>query len=568
MTTPNDAKFQNMDWPANMTPRAEGSLVWLPYGKKGVLVAIGGVEVPGDRFLTPPKDTQNGPFMTELAIYDVDANAWYTQQTLETTERPSQLASFCTAVVPTQDGKSHEIFVYGGYDGTYTSANPNVRDDVWVLSIPAFQWTKLNVQAPASGSSHARQGSVCFAPNPTTMITVGGTGQLGGALTSDTIIDVLDLNLLQWTGKYNASSNTNFTVPDAVVKQLNFASAAGPGQSFQATGLNSTLNDLFSTAYQGQVQTYYPYSSAQNSSASTAPSQNSSDDWKVPVIATICTVIPVLIIAGILFWCWRRHRKNKQGIDRTQRSRKNVFSWLGKSGPIDPEAEKSNTSGDTAVESNPDYFNNNKGPDGRVHEAPSAVTSPGWMNAGTAAGSNERYEMGSDQPARPRESISTATARSPQFSPRSMSQDQTTYSRFSEGFGASPATATTTGPVAYEMPGQKSEEDLSRNKVAAKGGSDTLAPASATTDANPISDIDSSSRGRSSPSPERPRHRRNMSSLSSDLPSLAPPADDEDVRRSRHIDVLPNIPASPQSPNQEGKVGELNRLDEKPSPQH
>jgi len=521
MTTANDAKFQYLTWPANFVPRAEGALVWLPYGKQGVLVAIGGVEVPGDLFLFPPRDTKDGPFMTELAIYDIDADAWHIQQTLETDEKPTQLASFCTAVVPTQDGNSHEIFVYGGYDGTYTSVDPNVRDDIWVLSVPSFQWTK--VKQADSDSTHGRQGSVCFSPNPSTMITIGGTGQLGASLTSDTIIDVLDLNTLEWTGKYNASSDTNFSLPDVIVKQLNYPSVAGPGENAQVTGLNSTLNDLFSTRYSGEVKTYYPYGS-NSTGGGEQPQKHSKNTWKVPLIAVLCTVIPILIIVVLLLFCLRRHRRSKQGVDRTQQSRKNVFSWLGKSPQIDPEAEKSHTSGDTAVESNPEYYNK-KAVEGEVYEAPSTVP----------------HEI-MDNPQQ-RESISV---RNHPYYPRSISGDHIlsaatngSPSRFSEGLSPSSHNPGVMSPfeLAHEkssehLPAPSNNTKLNQPEMTHNAAHDTITTGTIST---------ASDKG----------HHRNQSSMGSNMPSLPSPSPLDDVRMSKQINALPEIPASPLSPQKE-----------------
>lgn len=81
------------------------------------------------------------------------------------------------------------------------------------------------------------------------MITVGGTGQLGTSLASDPIVDILDLNTLDWTGEYNASSDVQFNLPDAVVRQLNYPSEAGPGNDAHPSGLNTSLNELFSMRY-------------------------------------------------------------------------------------------------------------------------------------------------------------------------------------------------------------------------------------------------------------------------------------------------------------------------------
>ncbi|KAK5953338.1 hypothetical protein OHC33_005906 [Knufia fluminis] len=553
MTTANDANFQYMAWPAGLTPRAEGALVWLPYGNQGVLIAIGGVEVPGDLFLFPPRETNDGPFMTELAIYDIDADTWQVQQTRETTEKPTQLASFCTAVVPSQDGSAHQIFVYGGYDGTYTSVDPNVRGDVWVLSVPAFQWTK--VETTGRDNTHARQGSVCFSPNPTTMITVGGSGQLGASLTSDTIIDVLDLNTLAWTGKYNASSDANFSLPDAIVQQLSYPSASGPGENSGFVGLNGTLDQLFSTRYSGEVKTYYPYASANNTGGnnpSTVTPVKSKSKWKVPVIATLCTVGGLAIIAALLFFCLRRHRKNKQGVNKTQQSRKNVFSWLGKSSQIDPEPEKSHTTDDTVVESNPDHLNQ-KAVDGEVYEAPSQMTSSGWNYGVTAQNQGAPAELMSHVP---RES--TSISKHPYY-PRSLSGDHIvsghsgSVSRFSEGLPQG-----TAAKSPYELSHGKSNEKLSEPKRHNElegsqpddnhGGSHDeretgLSPATA-------SNQGQTSMGGMSPSPitprdQRPGHHRNASSMSSDMPSLPSPPPEEDARRSQYIDAMPNMLSSP-----------------------
>lgn len=575
MTDPNNAKFSSLAWPNDTTSRSEGGLVWLPYGKKGVLVAIGGVEIPGDLFLvSPPKVTANSTFMTSLLIYDIDAQQWYTQQTLETTQKPTQLASFCTAVVPTQDNKSYEIFVYGGYDGTYASDNPNVRDDVWVLSVPAFQWTKVVSASPSS--LHGRQGSVCFAPNPTTMITVGGTDVLGGSLKSDSLIDVLDLNSLNWTGKYNSSSADLFVAPDSIVRQLNWVDGKGPGSS-PVRGLNSTLNDLFSTPYTGEVQTYYPYSTYNASTGSetptngtsTKPETSSEPKWKIPVIATLCTVGGLAIIAAIVFFCLRKRRQASRQNHRKNHS--GVFAWLSKSShsTSDGQTEKWTDAGEsTAIGSDADYFNNAKTRRNTdIYEVTGDVGSP---DATTPAGTAMTSAVSRSSP----QELGGAST--------NMMANSTTplHNRNTSGLLSESGTDSYMGrpfiqrsTSIHELPQGKSEEDLSLPAASSTAASTSNRPGSSAnqplsavsehpTSNGPISpgltvvnDNVSISERSSSPvgpnsSPPRPYHHRNQSSLDDRLPDLPSPPAEEDKRLSRQLDGLPdlNSPLSPPLP--------------------
>ena len=577
MTTPNKATWTSLKWPSNMIPRSEGGLIWLPYGKKGVLVAIGGVEVPGDLFLVEsPRITATGPFMTELAIYDIDADTWFTQETLETTEKPSQLAAFCTAVISTQDGKSFEIFVYGGYDGTYTSANPNVRDDVWVLSVPAFQWTK--VVAADSSSTHGRQSNVCFAPNPTTMITVGGTDVLGGALKSDTIIDVLNLNTLTWDGKYNSSSSDVFVAPAAVVKQLNWVDGKGPG-NVGTRGLNDTLNTLFSTPYTGTVASYYPYSTynpdgsvSPTNGTSTTSKKDSEPAWKIPVIAVLCTLGGLAIIGAIIF-CLVRKRRNTTKQHNKKHS--GIFAWLSKSSSqttSDGQTEKWTDAGEsTAIGSDMDYHNNAKARRNTDiyeitgdHGAPDAST-PGSTLPSAISRANPQELMGDSSAGRmstsTRPAYGGATSGAPSESGVGSYQGRQFVQRSNS---------------VHELPQGKSEEDLPISYLAANGTNASHRPATNTstgsemqlpsavsenapTSGTPFSPgltaVSISERSSSPIPPERqagadslrPYHHRNQSSLSDNLPDLPSPPADVDKRQSRMVEDLPDYGGSPVS---------------------
>ncbi|KAK5084472.1 hypothetical protein LTR05_005548 [Lithohypha guttulata] len=559
MTDPEHASFQYMRWPDGQSNRAQGGLVWLPYGEAGVLVSLGGAELPKDLYEGSPTNMPlSNSFMTQLLIYDIARDTWYEQSTLEASSGPPQLAKFCTAVVPTKDGRSHEIFVYGGYDGT--SGKTGTSDDVWVLSVPAFQWTLM--RPTGRGETHGRYGSLCFSPNPTTMITVGGSIYQKSALLEDSIIDVLDLTSFVWTGEYNASANDSFTAPATIVEQLRWPSSDGPG-NVPVDNLNgSGLNDLFSTRYVNVLPLYYPYNTT------TVREDKDSEKWKIPVIATLCSVIPVLLIFALALCCVRRRRRNKEGVERTRQNRRNIFSWLGKPSHIDPKTEKSDGSGETAVEHRSDYFTQPgyKGARDEIYEAPSNVTSPGWgyghtspgLTSVTAISSDGRHEM-MDNSRRNHTSI-----RDHPYYPRSIagahiSDVQSEGSSHPAELASSPG-YTSVSEMRHDrsnenLPSPPADLDLSQQGRDMHVTPTGMAPGSVIP-RKPVSERRISSPDPSSMTP-RPGHRRNPSSISSDIPGLPSPEPKEDARRSRQIEALPDLPgasAERTSPADNGRV--------------
>jgi len=339
-----------------------------------------------------------------------------------------------------------------------------------------------------------------------------------------------------------------------IVDQLKWPGPDGPGEVTVSNLDISDLNDLFNTPYPTQIKPNYPY-------ATPPPEDGGEVDhepkkWRKPVIATLCSVVPALILAILILCCVRKHRKNKQGDERTQRSRRNVFSWLSKPAH-DPEPEKSNTSENTAVESNPDYFNQPgyKSAKEVVYEAPSNVTSPGWSQYGhgspgltgiTATSPHERHEI-MDQPQRESMSI-----RNHPYYPRSLSGNHIrsvrseSLSHPSELVSSPRTTALQTSPS--ELPHDKSNENLPQapndmNLNQHEHGEAFTSTGMAAIPRKPIGE-----RRVSSPEPSpvgaRPGHRRNQSSISSDMPILPSPESREDWRRSKQLEALPDDPTS------------------------
>ena len=85
--------------------------------------------------------------METVDIYDISSGAWFTQTTTgDPTITGSGAYGFskprmfgCLVAASAPDNSSHHIYMYHGAAGYFTSA----LDEVWVLSLPMFRWTRV-----------------------------------------------------------------------------------------------------------------------------------------------------------------------------------------------------------------------------------------------------------------------------------------------------------------------------------------------------------------------------------------------------------------------------------------
>ena len=302
LSAPGDITAQNISLPSDVETRASGQLVWVPRSTRGLLLAIGGVPYPPDLFpmgLTSTQASANreqGPgFMTTIPVYDVDTGAWYTQDT--TGGLPPASMQFCS-VVTTEDSTSFDIFAYGGYDGVTGAAS----DDVWVLSVPAFRWVK--VYDGTSTPLHARSGHACSLPYPDQMLVFGGTN-LGYGHKYDTaciqdgsIVDVFDLIQLKWTKKYDPSHWSTYSRSQVITNAI--AGAAGAGSAVAA---------LFRSEYGSSSK--LPKWSAYKKTGHAGSCSKSSTPIGAIVGGVVGGVVVVLALAVLIWWLWKRNKKNR-----------------------------------------------------------------------------------------------------------------------------------------------------------------------------------------------------------------------------------------------------------------
>lgn len=220
MSTMGDASWTNVTLPAEVPGRANAELVWVPVSDSGVLVAIGGVVDPTQFWQNTGLNTSqtaetkrvSPTFMETVSVYDVKSQKWYLQNT--TGDIPPQLTQFCSVLASASDGSSHNIYIYGGYDGIKLNNNPS--DDVYILSLPSFKWIK----AYNGTQTHGRSSHRCIKIYPDQMLALGGLRVDPTKCLEGGIIVNFNLNNLTFEDSYDPKKWSDYKVPAIVTAQI------------------------------------------------------------------------------------------------------------------------------------------------------------------------------------------------------------------------------------------------------------------------------------------------------------------------------------------------------------
>ena len=284
--------------------------------------------------------------MSTVAVYDIANQVWYEQ---ETTGPPGQMTQGCAVVASAQDGSSHNIYWYGGFDGLHPAGA--FSDDVWILSVPSFMWMKVKSGTP----SHGRAGHKCVKPYPDQMFVIGGYPSLGGtdfSCLEGNIVQVFNLSSLNWIENYDPSVWSNYTVPSMIYDMIG---GTGTGSATQTApsasqSANATMIALFQQQYNtSKITTWYPYQAASPSSSPrptlptvVAKPGSSTPSFLAPVLGVILGLVFVTILV-VAIMLWRRRRllsvmgTATQSENGTVDPRRGVLGWL-RAVPADAKA--------------------------------------------------------------------------------------------------------------------------------------------------------------------------------------------------------------------------------------
>jgi hypothetical protein len=277
--------------------------------------------------------------MTTVSVYDIANGVWYEQPT--SGSAPGQLTQGCTVLASAQDGSSHNIYWYGGFDGLNAAGAFN--DDVYVLSIPSFVWTKVYT---SSTPSHGRAGHRCTKPYPDQMMVIGGYSSLSGVsitCVDGGIVQIFNLSSNTWIPSYNPTVWSNYSVPTAVYGAIGGSATGGATvHSPSPSGFaNANMTSLFGTAYNAtKIVNWYPYTPASpsaTSSRSTLPSptivpKSGTPGYLAPVLGVVLGLFFItLIILAIMLWRRRNYLRASQAAQSeagTLDNRRWVDRWL------------------------------------------------------------------------------------------------------------------------------------------------------------------------------------------------------------------------------------------------
>jgi hypothetical protein len=82
--------------------------------------------------------------MSFVDIYDVESGLWFRQQTFGVPDIPTPRSDICLAVVPASDNSSFSIYMIAGVQNY---ASYSTTEEIWVLTLPTFQWVLINSRA-------------------------------------------------------------------------------------------------------------------------------------------------------------------------------------------------------------------------------------------------------------------------------------------------------------------------------------------------------------------------------------------------------------------------------------
>ncbi|KAJ5542070.1 hypothetical protein N7461_008073 [Penicillium sp. DV-2018c] len=351
MSTLQDGKWTNDTLPSYIPGRSSAELVWVPVSESGVLVAIGGVVEPIEFFRNEKSNSSrteeskkiSPTFMETVSVFDVKSKKWYLQKT--TGDIPPQLTEFCSVLASAEDGSSHNIYIYGGYDGLKYNSNPS--DDVYILSLPSFKW----VRAYNGTNTHSRSGHRCIKVYPDQMLAVGGQHVDSTRCLEGGIIVNFNLNTLEFEDEYDPKTWAEYKVPEVVTAEIGGGSKGGATTTSPSSWTNSSLAAVFSKKYSKDIETYWPYNSSNTESeAHTHNAGSGFPAWAGGLIGALLGLLLFALLFGL--WLYRRRRHRKFEAEKAklkaaeEESDRQPPEWMYGSGPASPGPGPVSTSTD------------------------------------------------------------------------------------------------------------------------------------------------------------------------------------------------------------------------------
>jgi hypothetical protein len=237
--------------------------------------------------------------MRKVLVYDAGSDKWYGQATTaEGDNFPSGRQFFCAVAASAPDNSSHNIYMYAGES---SGAVPDSYSDMWILSVPAFRWIRIDVE------SVPRKRVGCTTVADRYMVTYGGMKSGWGYSEEEEDycdqenygLRLFDLSKLTWTSRYDGPSSGRhaFKVPGLVYDVI--------GGNEQGSATRTAPTAGFETAAMASL---FQMSSS-SSSMAPPPSKKSSNTGAIAggVVGGLAGI--VMVIVGV--FCFMKRRKRR-----------------------------------------------------------------------------------------------------------------------------------------------------------------------------------------------------------------------------------------------------------------
>lgn len=323
--------LSNVSVPTYIGPRMNGAMIHVPVGEQGILVLIGGqttmVPTPygiGIQNANAGNTNINNSFVD---IFDIETGYWFRQDAFGVPDIPTGRSDICTILVTAEDKSSFNIFMIAGVE-TYNSVI--AYEDMWVLTLPTFQWVKV----------HTRPGGIyghtCHAVGEN-LLVIGGmqTTDSGGNVRNCSThmpAEIFSLAQMEYTGIFDfAGASRSAPVPSDVVSLIGGTATGGAVVTQPLIWSDLYLQYIFTPSLQRPA--YTPtYTLANITGNSTSPSPLPAPSKTEPIAAIVGGVVGGLIfvalmIIGVLFLLHRRKKAKEAASSRENVNRAELPSY-------------------------------------------------------------------------------------------------------------------------------------------------------------------------------------------------------------------------------------------------
>ncbi|KAI4209659.1 MAG: hypothetical protein LQ351_007413 [Letrouitia transgressa] len=279
---------------------------YVRFGEAGVLISVGGYTEQSSQ-----DNSATLRMMNSVQVYDIAGREWFT--IFATGELPPPRVCACSGLSAAIDDSSFQMVLYGGWD------QQKALGDIWVLTMPAFHWIKINTTSALS-SSLPRLGSLCATYQDRQMFVVGGRNTMDVNESSLSCANgyaallMLDTSTFQWQTHYPLQ-DTAYKVPKQVI---NIIGGNQQGRARVASSYSSTLGP-YTTLFSRTIPRYDPdsrpkkdFNTSASAPQSAIPHSTSSLSGGAIIGAAVGGALGALLLGGAAWFTISHFTRRRQ----------------------------------------------------------------------------------------------------------------------------------------------------------------------------------------------------------------------------------------------------------------